>query len=745
MADVIKFEIDGKKVEAQKGETILQVARREGIYIPTMCYLTKLKPIASCRLCVVEVEGLEAPILSCQERPAEGIKVRTNSKELYAQRQNIMKLYDVNHPLQCGVCDQSGECDLQNKTLEFDVQEQEFMAVEQYREYHDWGPISYDPYLCIMCERCVRVSNEIIGDEALKISPGGYNSKIINTKAEEKSLDWGALAEVCPVGALVDKEFKYKSNAWELTKIPAVGPHTSDGEAIYYEVKHGTIYRVTNDYEFATITGVNKYGFTFANRASNTPEDLHRATEAIKGADAIRFSSVITNEEALILQRLKEKLGIRLYNEDARLFKRFLEAFSKTSGRRYYTGTLEGVARSDLIVSIGTRIADDAQGIKFRMNQAAKRHRAEVVYLHPMEDHRIRNIVTQFHKYEVGSEESVLALLAKAFLKDAELPKGIQAFFDDLDEGYISAESNIGEEEIEALYAKALRRRRRTLIAGRDLFAHPAAENIAKLLGLLERYAGFEVLIVPPYTNTLGVALICDLDEEQGGKVVGYNASGEFMLAAISTCADVNMPALNQQEGTITSIDKRVVPTHVARSFEGFCLNDIASELGVGKRYTIDFTPHLPQEAGYRPEAFDDLPYYFTATGEEVRGYFLENEKSASNQRLAPLMELESYDGPVVYLCNPSSQKNAFTAICPSLPHDGRLRGSEQFALAAKLQDGARVEITFGEERIEKEFVLDPDLKGTIGLMPTFELGFFADRFDGRYRFSKAKIRQVGK
>ena len=741
----ITFEIDGKKVKAARNETILQVARREGIYIPTMCYLTKVKPIASCRLCVVEVEGLEAPILSCQERPAEGIKIRTNSEELYKQRQNIMKLYDVNHPLQCGVCDQSGECDLQNKTLEFDVKEQSFSAMEQYREYQDWGPISYDPYLCILCERCVRVSNEILGDEALKISPGGYNSKIINVKAEEKSLDWGALAEVCPVGALVDKDFKYKANAWELKKIPAVGPHTSDGEAIYYEVKNDLIYRVTNDYEYATITGVNKYGYTFANRASNTPDDLEKAAAEIKKADTIRFSSVITNEEALILQRLKEKYGVKLINEEARHFQKFLRAFSKTAGHAYYKGTLEGVAKSDFIVTIGTRIADDAQGIKFRINQAAKSQCADVIYLHPIEDHRIQNIVTQYHKYEVGSEESVLALLAKAFLEGADLPKRVTSFFDDLDEGYISAESNIGEEEIEQLFKKSLRRKRKTLIAGKDLFAHPAAENIARMLGLLERYAGFEILLIPPSTNTLGVALICDLDEEAGEYVVGYNAWGDFMLGAISTCVDVNMPALNQQEGTITSINKQVVPTHVARPFDGGCLNDIAAILGVGKKYTIDFTPELPEEAGFQKREFDDLPNYYTATGEEVRGYYLQNSTASSEQKLAPLMELESYDGPVVYLCNPSSQKNAFTAICHLLPHDGRLRGSEQFALAAKIKDGDNVQVSIEGETVEKEFVLDTKMKGTIALMPTFELGFFSDRFESRYRFSKAIIKQVGK
>jgi len=145
----IRYEIDGKEIIADRNETILSAARREGIYIPTMCYLTKIKPIASCRMCVVEVEGVDGFVLSCQERAVEGAKIKTNSPALFKHRQNIMKLYDVNHPLECGVCDKSGECDLQNKTLEFQVSEQEFTARDQKREIKDWNYLQYDPSLCI--------------------------------------------------------------------------------------------------------------------------------------------------------------------------------------------------------------------------------------------------------------------------------------------------------------------------------------------------------------------------------------------------------------------------------------------------------------------------------------------------------------------------------------------------------------------------------------------------------------------
>ncbi len=739
--ELINFEIDGKAVQGTRNETILQVARRNGIYIPTMCYLTKVKPIASCRMCVVEIEGVDAPVLSCQERAVEGLKIRTQSQELYKQRQNIMKLYDVNHPLQCGVCPKSGECDLQNKTLEFNVAGQDFSAVEQPRELEDWGNITYDPYLCIMCEKCVRVSNEIVGDGALQISAGGYNSKIVNTKLESKNVDWGECASVCPVGALSDLDFKYSTNAWELKRIPASCAHSSLANMIYYEIKNERIYRVRNEYEFDSMAGVCRYGYDYDNQGRNTAEDMQKAIAAFQEADTIHFSSIITNEEALILQKLKEKYGYKLINHEARNYQKFLNAFASTSGASLYTGTADAIKESDFIMILGSKIADDIPGLKFKVNQASKRERAQVIYMHPIEDVSIKNIVTQYVKYEAGSEESVLAMLAAALLQDSDLPKVLA----DIDEGYISAESNVGEEEIAIMIGRMKRKKKFSFIVGSDLYGHPQAENIAKILGLIEKYTDFEVTIIPPLVNTLGVALICDLDDEAGTKSIGYNAVGDFVLSSLQDVGDVNMPAINQQEGTFTTLNKKVVPTNVALPFDGFCLNDIANALGLDKQYTIDYTQELPQSAGYESRDFDSLDNFFNAAGEEVRGYALHARTVKASGELAPLAELESFDGVVVYGCNPNSQKNVFTNICKYLKTEAVLAGSAQFAVAAKVKDGDKVSIMIEGQTIERVFALREELKGTIALLPIFDLGFEGQALLSKYRFNKVKLTQVDK
>ena len=242
----ITVTIDNKKYQGKYGQTILEIARENDVYIPTMCYLSKVSPITSCRMCLVDIDGVDGHVLSCQEKATNGAVITTQNNELFKQRQNIMKLYDVNHPLQCGVCDKSGECDLQNKNLEFKIQTQEFAAKDINRKKKKWGILGYDPSLCIMCEKCVHTCNEVIGSASLYIKPGGFKSTIDNKMSICEQC--GDCISVCPVGALVSNEFKYSANAWESNKIPASCAHCSSSCSLYYNVKGETITRVTNDF-----------------------------------------------------------------------------------------------------------------------------------------------------------------------------------------------------------------------------------------------------------------------------------------------------------------------------------------------------------------------------------------------------------------------------------------------------------------------------------------------------------------
>ena len=745
----ITITIDGKKCKSVFGKTILQIARENDIYIPTMCYLTKVKPIASCRMCIVNVEGVEGGILSCQEKAVDGAVVTTNTNALFLERQNIMKLYNVNHPLECGVCDQSGECDLQNKTLEFEVDHQEFAAKDQYRPIENWGHVSYDASLCIMCERCVRVSTEITGDEALQIKLGGYSSEIINVKPEKNYATLGEAAAVCPVGALVDTNFKYRANAWELRKIPSSCPHCGGGEQLDYEVKPAgiedrreTIFRVGNVYEFSTLCPAGRYAFDYDNRkAKKDTEAFNKAISAFKDAGTIRFSSMTSNEEALILQKLKEKYGYKLISHEAKHYHDFMEAYGSITGKHLYGGHLKPVGKSQGIIVLGTRLNDDHPVVKYYVNMASKWERSRVAYIHPIEDPEMQPIVTQFIKNEVGSEEGVAALLAYTLLRDKDLPESVKAFLDDLDIGQLSAESNVGEEELAELKASLYKRRGFSLIVGTDVYAHPRAKQIAKILALFEKYGGYNVICVPPAGNAMGISLICELDEEKEGSVIGYNVQGDFVLSAMGG-GDLDMPAMNQQEGTLTTFFKRVVPMHVATPYEGYVLNDIANALGLQAQHTVDYTPQLPQEKGYKPVAFDDLPDYFDITGEEHRGYQLEERSVPVDETFEEVELVDDFDGTVVYLCNPQEHFSPFTAMSKELATDPFLVGSAQFATAAKLSDGDLVKFTIDGVMFERMFKIDTSMKGIIALNPTYDMGLSWALLSS-YRFNQVALNKI--
>ncbi|MEY4505072.1 MAG: hypothetical protein RL154_1369, partial [Pseudomonadota bacterium] len=244
--------IDGQKLECEESETLLNIARANGIFIPAICYLNRCSATLACRLCLVDADGKQ--VFSCNAKAKDGMVIVTNSEEIKAERKAIMQAYDINHPLECGVCDKSGSCELQNYTLEVGVDRQEYAICDTYKPTKDWGLIKYDPSLCIVCERCVTACGELIGDKAIGTIPRGgneldksyketmpknaftiwqkFNKSLIGIKSGADKLDCtlcGECVAVCPVGAMTSSHFTYTSNAWELKKVPSACAHCSSG------------------------------------------------------------------------------------------------------------------------------------------------------------------------------------------------------------------------------------------------------------------------------------------------------------------------------------------------------------------------------------------------------------------------------------------------------------------------------------------------------------------------------------
>ncbi len=429
--------------------------------------------------------------------------------------------------------------------------------------------------------------------------------------------------------------------------------------------------------------------------------------EKIVEADSIVFSAAITNEEAHIFQLLKEKQGKHLICPEAKVYQDFLKAYSSCSGYHIFKGDVDTLSASDVVISFGVWFQDESTEATSLVHKVLEEKKPQFVYMHPIEDARLQTSITQFIKYEVGSEEGVAALLAYTLLQDVTLPEEIEDILDDLDIGYLSAESNVGEEELESMYSLIGDKTTVSLIIGSDLYTHPKAEQIAKLIAFLEMYAGVNVLCIPPLRNALGVALICDLDDDVQGQSVDYD-----------TC----------KEGTYVNSDKCVYLNNDTETLNISELNSIATIVGLDAKNFIDYSNQLPKDKGFQKLSDDDLknPCISRVIPQErIRDFTLDE-----------IDDLPVYDGAVIYTYR--KVENAMEKV----PRESVLIGSKQFSTATKLQDGDMISFEIEGVKFERVFKIDTSMKGTIALNPTFDINLSASLLSS-YRFSRLAFEKI--
>jgi NADH-quinone oxidoreductase subunit G len=362
--------------------------------------------------------------------------------------------------------------------------------------------------------------------------------------------------------------------------------------------------------------------------------------------------------------------------------------------------------------------------------------------MHPIEDSLLMPIANHQIKYEVGTEEGVVGVLLYILAKERVKDKKIQDFIDEFDLGYLASETNISDIDIETIKKLSDKNRNKVLLIGSDVISNKRRVNISKLCALIEKYVDFKIMIIPTSTNTLGVSLICNLDKKEDGFGIGYNEMGDFLLSSCGD-GDLDIPSLNQQEGTFTSMNKTVVPTNVAINFEGYCLNDIACKLGIKSKNSIDYTKFLPQSSGFKEIKFDSLECEFDNLGKEKIGYDLDNIDMPVVFDVESIEGLPEFNGAVVYMCEPIMQVNYNTYKSKKLNDEPVLKGSKQFSIATNLSHNDTVEIDFGDLVIKRKFIVDEFLKGTIALNPTFDLSFANKSMLSGYRYRQVKIKRA--
>lgn len=242
----LNIEIDGRALQVESGDTIMDAANQVGITIPHFCYHKKLSIAANCRMCLVEVEKAPKPLPACATPVTDGMKIHTRSKYAIDAQKSVMEFLLINHPLDCPICDQGGECTLQDLAVGYGASSSRYQEIKRVVREKNLGPlIATDMTRCIHCSRCVRFGQEIAGVMELGMAGRGEHTEVMpfleSQVASELS---GNVIDLCPVGALTSKPFRYTARPWELSRRPSISPHDSLGSNLEVHVKDNKVMRV---------------------------------------------------------------------------------------------------------------------------------------------------------------------------------------------------------------------------------------------------------------------------------------------------------------------------------------------------------------------------------------------------------------------------------------------------------------------------------------------------------------------
>jgi NADH-quinone oxidoreductase subunit G len=405
MADEVNIEVDGVPVKAHKGEMIIRATDRAGIYVPRFCYHEKLTIAANCRMCLVEVEKAPKPLPACATPVGEGMKVFTKSPRAIGAQRATMEFLLINHPLDCPICDQGGECELQDLAVGFGRDISRYHEGKRSVADENLGPlIATDMTRCIQCSRCVRFTEEIAGVQELGMIGRGEHmevrSYIESTVNHELS---GNVIDLCPVGALVSKPYRFSARAWEMRAVPLVSPHDAVGSNLFGHVLRGKLMRVVprenesineiwiadrDRFSYEGVYSADRLQAPLVRRGGEWTESewepaLMLAAEGLKdraGQLGVLASPASTTEEFYLAARIARGLGSN--NIDHRLRQRdFRDQAADPVFPALGTRIAEVDALEALLI-IGSNLRREAPILAHRVRKAA-RLGAKVAMLNP--------------------------------------------------------------------------------------------------------------------------------------------------------------------------------------------------------------------------------------------------------------------------------------------------------------------------------------------------------------------------
>ncbi len=410
MANMLNLEIDGQAVQVEAGATVMQAANKLGIYVPHFCYHEKLSIAANCRMCLVEVEKAPKPLPACATPAAEGMKVYTRSPAAKKAQNGVMEFLLINHPLDCPICDQGGECQLQDLSVGYGHGASRYVEPKRVVPHKDLGPLvaAEEMTRCIHCTRCIRFGQEIAGVMELGMVNRGEHAEIVafvgRTVDSELS---GNVIDLCPVGALTSKPFRYSARTWELARRKSISPHDALGSNLVVQVKQNRVMRVLpldneainecwlsdkDRYSYEALNSERRLTRPLVKRDGAWHEvdwevaldyvaaELKRIAPAGLGALA---SPHATLEELYLLQKLVKGLGGA--SVDFRLRRADFSAEGARAGIPWLGMPIAELGTLDRVLVVGSFLRKDHPLVAHRLRQAAKKG-TQVSLLHAAAD-----------------------------------------------------------------------------------------------------------------------------------------------------------------------------------------------------------------------------------------------------------------------------------------------------------------------------------------------------------------------
>ncbi len=335
---VIHITINGRELTCGSSETILQVARRAEIFIPTLCHDERLEPYGGCRLCIVHVKGVPRPLSACTTPVADGMEISTNTDAVRRIRKNVVELLLSNHPNDCMRCEATGNCSLQDLSYEYGVNGTRFFGEKWNLPIRNDNPfITFEPNKCILCGKCTRICNEVVMAGTISLTGRGFNSLPDTAFGRPRSLDncefCGQCVSVCPTGALVDRKSRGKGRPNAVKKVRTTCSYCGTGCNFDLNVKEGRIVKVTSAYDAPVNQGnlciKGRYGYDFVHSFERIKQPLIRKKDrmhVVSWDDALEFVS--QKFKALIKKHGNDSVGAfsssRCTNEENYLLAKFV-------------------------------------------------------------------------------------------------------------------------------------------------------------------------------------------------------------------------------------------------------------------------------------------------------------------------------------------------------------------------------------------------------------------------------------